>query len=171
MLSRPQLTWACPYPEPAAVAWHQARLLRRLPDAWREQVEEWRRAAQDGEALGERRRGQLRRLLGEDVLAELGLARRRTGGGRTGSRGPGRLLSDAGRLLAPRVRRLAVLAALARSSGPLEPVLLREVADDWGRDLARPLSPHQPATWGPGGRGDQPGSPPGRAAAAAGPGR
>ena len=148
VLSRPQLTWACPYPEPAAVARHQARLLRRLPDAWREQVEEWRRAAQDGEALGERRRDRLRRLLGEDVLAEFGLAGGEPEEAGREAEGLGRLLSDAGRLLAPRLRRLAVLAALARSSGPLEPVLLREVADDWGRDLARPLSPHEPATWG-----------------------
>ncbi len=28
----PSLTWACPYPDPAAVARHQARTLRRLPD-------------------------------------------------------------------------------------------------------------------------------------------
>ena len=149
VLSRPQLTWACPYPEAAAVARHQARLLSRLPDAWREQAEEWRRAAAHGEALGEQRRAQLRRLLGEDVLVEFGLA----GGGpeaaERDAEGLGSLLADAERLLAPRIRRLAVLAALARASGPLEPVLLREVADDWGHDLARPLSSHEPATWGP----------------------
>lgn len=149
VLSRPQLGWACPYPEPAAVARHQARLLRRLPDAWREQVEEWRRAAEHGEVLGEQRRAQLRRLLGEGVLVEFGLA----GGGPEAAEreaeGLRRLLADAERLLAPRVRRLAVLAALARASGPLEPVLLGEVADDWGHDLARPLSLHEPASWGP----------------------
>jgi predicted phage baseplate assembly protein len=149
VLTQPQLTWSCPYPEPVAVARHQARLLRRLPDAWREQVEEWRRAAARGEVLGERRRAQLRRLLGEDVLAAFGLA---AGGPEMAEReaeGLGRLLADAERLLAPRVRRVTVLAALARASGPLEPVLLREVADDWGADLARPLGAHEPASWGP----------------------
>ena len=148
VLSRPQLTWACPYPDPAAVARHQARGLRRLPQAWREQVEGWRRAARDGEALGEQRRAQLRRLLGEDMLAAFALAEGGPGAPEREAEGLGRLLADAGRLLAPRVRRLAVLAALARASGPLDPVLLREVADDWGHDLARSLSPHEPATWG-----------------------
>nr|MDQ6947340.1 baseplate J/gp47 family protein [Actinomycetota bacterium] len=49
----------------------------------------------------------------------------------------------------PRVRRLRILAALALASGPLPAVLIREVADDWGAELAGALDSHQPAGWGP----------------------
>ncbi len=143
------LTWACPYPDPAAVARHQARMLRRLPADWRREVEAWRLDAEAGEALDEHRLTQLRRLLGADVLTELGLSGRERGRAGPDAEGLRRLLLDADRLLAPRLRRLEVLAALARASGPLEQVLLREVTDDWGEDLAGLLSPHHPAAWGP----------------------
>ena len=149
VLSYPSLTWTCPYPDPAAVARHQARMLRRLPEDWRQQVEAWRHDAEAGEALSEHRMNRLRRLLGADVLTELGLSGRERGGAGQDAEGLRRLLLDAGRLLAPRLRRLGVLAALARASGPLEQVLLREVADDWGEDLAGLLSAHHPAAWGP----------------------
>ncbi len=149
VLSHPSLTWACPYPDPAAVARHQARMLRGLPADWRREVEAWRRDAEAGQALSEQRLTRLRRLLGEDALTELGLSGRERDRAGQEAEGLRRLLLDAGRLLAPRLRRLEVLAALARASGPLAQVLLREVADDWGEDLAGPLSPHQPAAWGP----------------------
>ncbi len=149
VLSRPSLTWACPYPDPAVVARHQARTLRRLPADWHREVEAWRHAAEAGEALDEHRLTRLRELLGEDVLTELGLSGRERGRPEEDAEALRRLLLDAGRLLAPRLRRLAVLAALAMASGPLEPVLLREVAEDWGEDLAGLLSAHQPAAWGP----------------------
>ena len=148
-LSYPSLTWACPYPDPAAVARHQARTLRRLPADWRREVEAWRLDTEAGEALDERRLTRLRRLLGADVLTELGLSGPERGGAGPDAEGLRRLLLDADRLLAPRLRRLGVLADLARASGPLEQVLLREVADDWGEDLAGLLSPHHPAAWGP----------------------
>jgi len=149
VLGYPSLTWACPYPDPAAVARHQARMLRRLLADWRQEVEAWRRDAEAGEALNEHRLNRLRRLLGADVLTEFGLTGRERSGAGPDAEGLRRLLLDADRLLAPRLRRLGVLAALARASGPLEQVLLREVADDWGQDLAGLLSPHHPAAWGP----------------------
>jgi predicted phage baseplate assembly protein len=149
VLSRSGLTWACPYPEPVAVARHQARMLRLLPREWRREVETWRHDALDGEALDEHRLARLRALLGEDALTEFGLGGRDRDRPAREAEGLRRLLLDADRLLAPRVRRLEVLAALARASGPLEPILLHEVADDWGGDLAASLSPHDPATWGP----------------------
>ena len=149
VLTHPSLTWACRYPDPAAVARHQSRLLRRLPGHWRQEVEAWRRDAEAGEALSGHRRTLLRRLLGEDVLTEYGLSDREPDRAEQEADGLRRLLLDAGRLLAPRVRRLGILAALARASGPLEDVLIQEVADDWGVDLARTLSPHHPAAWGP----------------------
>jgi predicted phage baseplate assembly protein len=149
VLSNSPLTWACPYPDPAAVAGHQARMLRHLPREWRREVETWRHDALDGEALDEHRLARLRVLLGRDVLTEFGLGGREKDRPAREAEGLRRLLLEADRLLAPRVRRLEVLAALARASGPLEPILLREVADDWGGDLAASLSPHDPATWGP----------------------
>ncbi len=124
-------------------------MLRGLPADWRREVEAWRRDAEAGQALSEQRLTRLRRLLGEDALTELGLSGRERDRAGQEAEGLRRLLLDAGRLLAPRLRRLEVLAALARASGPLAQVLLREVADDWGEDLAGPLSPHQPAAWGP----------------------
>jgi predicted phage baseplate assembly protein len=147
-LTRPALTWGCPFPDPAVVARHQGRLLRRLPADWRREVEGWRRDAEGGQALDEHRLSRLRALLGEDVLTEFGLGDRPRDRARHEAAGLRRLLLDASRLLAPRLRRLAVLAALARASGPLDEVLLREVADDWGAELARLLSAHQAAAWG-----------------------
>jgi predicted phage baseplate assembly protein len=149
VLGSSPLTWACPYPDPAAVARHQARMLRRLPREWRREVETWRHEALNGEPLGNDQVTRLRALLGEDVLTEFGIGGRDEDRPVREAEGMRRLLLEADRLLAPRVRRLAVLAALASASGPLEPVLLREVADDWGGDLAASLSPHDPATWGP----------------------
>jgi predicted phage baseplate assembly protein len=149
VLSQPSLTWGCPYPDPAAVARHQARMLRRLPADWRREVEAWRHDAEAGQALSEQRLTRLRELLGEDALTELGLSGRERGRAGQDAEGLRRLLLDADRLLAPRLRRLGVLAALARASGPLEQVLLREVAADWGEDLAGTLGAHQPAAWGP----------------------
>ena len=148
ILGNSPLTWACPYPDPAAVARHQARMLRRLPRDWRRETEAWRHDALDGEPLDNHRLTRLRALLGEDVLTEFGLGGRDKDRPAREAEGLRRLLLEADRLLASRVRRLDVLAALARASGPLEPVLLREVADDWGGDLAASLSPHDPATWG-----------------------
>ena len=149
VLSHPSLTWACPYPDPAAVARHQARMLRGLPAHWRREMEAWRHDAEAGEPLSEHRLTRLRRLLGEDLVNELGLSGRERDRAGQQAEGLRRLLLDADRLLAPRLRRLGVLAALARASGPLEQVLLREVADDWGDDMAGLLSAHQPAAWGP----------------------
>lgn len=148
VLTQPQLTWACPYPDPAAVARHQATVLRQLPGRWRREVEAWRRHVDAGEPLDRDRVGQLRRLLGEDVVTELGL-----GSGRVyeESEGLRQLLLSADLLLAYRARRLRVLAALARARGPLEDTLVHEVADDWGAALAGSLSPHHPAAWGPAG--------------------
>jgi predicted phage baseplate assembly protein len=149
VLTHPSLTWACRYPDPGVVARHQSRLLRQLPGHWRHEVEAWRRDAEAGEALSGHRLTQLRRLLGEDVLTNFGLSGQDGDRAEREAAGLRGLLLDAGRLLTPRVRRLEVLAALAEASGPLEELLLREVADDWGSDLARPLSPHHPAAWGP----------------------
>ena len=148
VLTHPSLTWACPFPDAATVARHQATLLRRLPGDWRHEVEAWRRDATAGQPLTERQLTGLRRLLGEEALTESGLTGRKKDRGEQEAEGLRHLLLDADRLLAPRVRRLEVLADLARASGPLEEVLLREVADDWGAELAGLLSAHQPAAWG-----------------------
>ena len=149
VLTHPPLTWACPYPDPAAVGRHQARRLREIPAQWRRQLEAWRQDAEAGEPLGGQRLSLLRRLLGEDVLTQFGLSGHDASRPERQAEGLRGLLLDADRLIAARVRRLTVLADLARASGPLDEVLLREVADDWGRDLARQLSAHHPAAWGP----------------------
>ena len=149
-LSRPGLSHACPFPGPALVGRSQARQLRGLFRAWRQQTDRWRRAAEQGQPLSEDQIAELANLLGGGVIEEL--------------RGPGsgdarqaesqasalsRLLIRSGRLLAGRIRRVHVLAALADASGPLERVYLDELAEDWGQHLISALDGARPAAWGP----------------------
>ena len=59
------------------------------------------------------------------------------------------LLARADRLLAGRRRRLEFLARLAERTGPLEDVLIAELAEDWGRELTASLAAGHPGSWGP----------------------
>src|SRR6202023_1249396 len=52
-LTRPGLGYATPFPDPRAVARHQARALRSLYHEWREQVSEWRSRASGGTPLSD----------------------------------------------------------------------------------------------------------------------
>ena len=156
-LTRSRLGWAVPFPDPALVARHQARRLRGLYGAWRAEIVRWLQGALEGVALDERQLAALRAQFGAGELERLGLS-----GGHGRERGPGdgaraehealalaELLARAGRLLAPRRRRLEVLARLAETRGPLEDVLLAELADEWGEALTADLPASAPAAWGP----------------------
>ena len=59
------------------------------------------------------------------------------------------LLARADRLLAGRRRRLESLAWLAEGTGPLDDVLIGELAEDWGQELTAALAAGQPGSWGP----------------------
>jgi predicted phage baseplate assembly protein len=149
VLTEGPLTWACPFPDPTLVARHQAQQLRLLPRRWRRQVDRWRRHAQAGEALNEAQLGRLRSLLGSDTLTDFDLGDDPPHDSYGDAESLRRLLQEADRLLAPRVRRLRTLAVLAEASGPLPPVLIRELADDWGPELVETLNAHHPAACGP----------------------
>ena len=149
-LPDPGLAWSQPFPDPAAVAGHQACVLRRLFVDWRATVERWWRDAQHGQALSAERLATLRAQVGARAVDELGLS----AGGDAGvasrhAAGLRRLLVDSERLLAGRRRRLAVLARLAEARGPLGPTLVAELRDDWGPALTAALDAAEPAAWGP----------------------
>jgi hypothetical protein len=159
VLAHPQVGFSTPFPDPAAVAVHQSSTLRALYGSWRHELHNWLWRARRGHPLDAEQLRALRGQLGVE-LEELGLT--------DGDRGerdedePARrrraerdadaleeLLARAGRLLAPRRRRLEALARQADASGPLSDVLVDELRDDWGSELTAGLSPSRPGSWGP----------------------
>ena len=152
-LTRPGLSYGAPFPDPGLVGRHQARWLRGLYRAWRRQVEEWLTDAVAGTPLSPEQLDLLRIQVGEDELERIDLAGSPAGRGeaRAGrdAQALDELLARAGRLLAPRRRRLEALAHLAERRGPLDDVLVGELAQDWGTALTAPLAAGQPGAWGP----------------------
>ena len=153
-LIRAGLGYATPFPDPQIVARHQARMLRSLYHEWCEQVSEWRSQASGGTPLSEAQLGTLRLQVGIRELEHLGLTGGRSGLGETAraeleADALAELLARADRLLADRRRRLDFLARLADGGGPLEDVLIEELAEDWGQELTAALAAGQPGSWGP----------------------
>jgi predicted phage baseplate assembly protein len=155
-LSAAGLSWSVPFPDPAIVARHQARMLRGLYAAWRREVSEWLLEAVVGIPLSEERRTTLAGQLGErrleliDLLAidpELDDPAR----AELEAVALAELLARADLWLAPRRERLRSLAQTASAGGPLEDVLIRELELDWGRELIGPLLAGNPGSWGPAG--------------------
>jgi predicted phage baseplate assembly protein len=155
-LTRPGLGYATPFPDPRAVARHQARALRSLYHEWREQVSEWRSRASGGTPLSDAQLELLRRQVGDGELEHLGLtgrSRRLANDARAelDARALAELLARADRLLAGRRRRLEFLARLVEGGRPLENVLTEELTEDWGQDLTAALAAGHPGSWGPAG--------------------
>jgi predicted phage baseplate assembly protein len=156
-LQRPGLTFSTPFPNPQIVARHQARALRGLYGRWRREVEQWRREADRGRPLDEEQFELLERQLGSGALAAVGMHGRFEGDDANACEEHAHreasaleeLLERADRVLAPRRRRLEVLADLADRGEPLEGVLIHELEADWGRDLTAGLLAGQPGAWGP----------------------
>jgi len=153
-LSRPQLSFSTAFPDPEAVARHQARRLRGLYRSWTRQLERWYAEALRGTPLSAQRREALREQLGERELEEAGLIHAgdyddASARATQDARGLAELLAQSGRLLAGRRRRAEVLARLAEASGPLDDVLVEELEADWGPSLTRALAPGHPGAWGP----------------------
>ena len=162
-LTTPGLCFSTPFPHADTVASHQAHRLRDLYDAWRDQIGTWQIEAVRGEPLSNERLQTLRSTLGEEVLEQFGLAREESDADEyeapsgqddalradLDAYGLGELLAAADRLLAGRRRRLETLARLAEASGPLEPVLMSELEDQWGEALVRGLAADRPGAWGP----------------------
>jgi predicted phage baseplate assembly protein len=153
-LSRPGIGYAAPFPDPKIVGRHQARRLCSLYHEWREQVEEWRSQAIGGTALSAHQLETLRHQVGIEELERLRLSGEHRGLGEAEraeleADALAELLARAGRLLAGRCRRLKFLARLAEDTGPLNDVLIGELAEDWGPELTAALAAGQPGTWGP----------------------
>jgi predicted phage baseplate assembly protein len=152
-LTRAGLGYAMPFPDPQAVARHQASALRSLYRQWREQVSEWRSQASRGTPLSDAQIEALRLQVGIQELERLGLAgrsRRRDSTRAAFEAGAlAELLARADLLLAGRRRRLEFLARLAEGTGPLPDVLIGEVTEDWGQELTATLMAGQPGSWGP----------------------
>ena len=146
VLPDPGVAATTPFPDPAVVARRQATVLRRVEQVWRQRVEQWWLAARHGEALSAERLTLLRRQLGEQAANTLGLTA--DADAERQAYGLHRLLLDAGRLLAARWRRVAVLARVAEASGPLGTTVVAELVEDWGADLGAALDPDAPAAWG-----------------------
>jgi predicted phage baseplate assembly protein len=156
-LCRIGLTFSTPFPDPAAVARHQARVLRGLHGAWRRELREWRTAGDRGTPLHESQLNTLAAQVGVEELERVGLTdpwrtddeAAKEGYAERDAEALEELLADADRLLARRRRRLELLAALAQASGPLEDVLIAELEQDWGRELTAGLDPGRAESWGP----------------------
>ena len=154
VLTRAGLGYATPFPDPQAVARHQARTLRSLYHQWREEVSQWRSQATSGTPLSKAQLAILRLQVGIGELERLGLTGERRGldqaeRARFEADALAELLARADRLLAERRRRLEFLARLAEQSGPLDDVLIGELAEDWGQELTAALAAGQPGSWGP----------------------
>ena len=76
-LTRAGLGYAAPFPDPRAIARHQARVLRALYPRWREQVAQWGAQASDGTPLSAEQLAVLRAQVGSAELERLGLGGRR----------------------------------------------------------------------------------------------
>jgi predicted phage baseplate assembly protein len=153
-LTRAGLGYATPFPDPRAVARHQARALRALYHEWREQVSRWHWQASHGTPLSEAQLGTLRLQVGTGQLERLGLTGRSDGPDEAAraeleAETLAELLARADRLLADRRRRLEFLARLAEGTGPLDDVLIGELTEDWGQELTAALAAGQPGSWGP----------------------
>jgi hypothetical protein len=83
------------------------------------------------------------------VEVELDWAESETARAERQARGLGQILLAADRLLAGRRRRAEALASMAEMAGPLDPLLLAELVDDWGHELTATLDPGRPACFGP----------------------
>jgi predicted phage baseplate assembly protein len=150
-LSQPNVTFSTPFPDAEAVAARQALVLRGLYREWRAELEEWLHAAERGTPITAAQLQSLRDQFGKEIVAAVGLgaSREHRGDATWAALGLAELLARGPRLLAARLRRAEVLAALAEASGPLEPVVLQELSDDWGSQLGESLDPSSSGTWGP----------------------
>ena len=153
-LTRAGLSYATPFPDPRVVARHQGRALRSLYPEWCGQVSEWRLQASRGTPLSEAQLASLRLQVGIRELEHLGLTGGWSGLDETAraeleAEALAELLARADRLLAGRRRRLEFLARLAESGGPLEDVVIEELAEDWGQELTASVRAGHPGSWGP----------------------
>ncbi|MGW2786937.1 putative baseplate assembly protein [Streptomyces populi] len=142
VLGQAPVTQAAPYPDPRRIAAAQAELLAAVPQRVRDRLEELARRAREHHDLSREEIAELTVLFGARVLDEVRLTERPAHALRE-------LLFRHTRLLAGKLRRLAVLVARARSGHVLDDRIVWEVRHAWGRAHADRLDPAHPALTGP----------------------
>ncbi|MEI5007019.1 putative baseplate assembly protein [Streptomyces sp. PmtA] len=142
VLRRFPVAQSVPFPEPRHVSAGQAERLTAVPGRVRDRLVELWRSARDGDGLAEPEIAELTVLFGLRVLERLELRRHPV-------RALRELLHRGERLLAPRLRRLEVLTARARSGAVLDGTVVWEIARSWGPRYADGLHPGEPVLRGP----------------------
>ncbi|POX40266.1 putative baseplate assembly protein [Streptomyces sp. Ru73] len=131
-----------PFPRPELVAAGQAERLAGIRERVRERLVELWRSARDRDGLAEAEIAELTVLFGLRTLERLELHRHPV-------RALRELLHRGDRLLAAKLRRLAVLTARARAGTVLDGRIAWEVAHSWGPAYAAGLHPDEPVLHGP----------------------
>ncbi|MFE7385385.1 putative baseplate assembly protein [Streptomyces zhihengii] len=142
VLGRSPVVQSVPFPLSAHVSAGQAALLAAVPGRVRGRLVELWRSARDGDGLSEAETAELTLLFGLRVLERFELRRRPVEALRE-------LLHRSERLLAPKLRRLAVLTARARAGAVLDGSVAWEIARTWGPAHAVGLHPDEPSLRGP----------------------
>lgn len=155
-LDQTPLTWAAPFPAPAAMAQRQAEILSAVIERIRTQVRRLWRRAERGEALDDAALGWLRATFGAQALLDSRLVRKQSAAAR-----PITSLSSADQAAALRwliareeallqrtFRRISGLLARAQSGYVLDSATVDEIAQLVGAQLAADLQPGA-ALYGP----------------------
>ncbi|MFF2922820.1 putative baseplate assembly protein [Streptomyces celluloflavus] len=142
VLHRSPVVQSVPFPEPRFLATGQAERLAAIPERVRGRLVELWREAREHDGLGEAEIDELTVLFGLKVLERLELRRHPV-------RALRELLHRSPRLLAAKLRRLAVLGARARAGTVLDSRTAWEIAHTWGPGYATGLDPAEPVLHGP----------------------
>ncbi|MGW1375389.1 putative baseplate assembly protein [Streptomyces sp. NPDC002446] len=142
VLQRSPVAQTVPFPQPAHVAAGQAGRLAGIPERVRARLVELWRSARDHDGLSDGEIAELAVVFGLRTLERFELRRH-----------PVRALRDLlhrrDRLLAAKLRRLAVLTARAGAGTVLDGRTAWEIAHSWGPAYAAGLDPHEPVLHGP----------------------
>ncbi|MFJ9415736.1 putative baseplate assembly protein [Streptomyces sp. NPDC101227] len=142
VLHRSPVAQTVPFPQPAQVAAGQADRLAGIRERARERLVELWRSARDHDGLSEEEIAELTVVFGLKALERLELRRHPV-------RALRELLHRGDRLLAAKLRRLAVLTARARAGTVLDGRIAWEIAHSWGPAYAAGLHPDEPVLHGP----------------------
>lgn len=139
---RSPVVQAVPYPDPALVSAGQAERIAAIPGRIRQRLVELWRSARDRDGLGDDEIAELTLLYGLKLIERIELRHHPV-------RALRELLHRSDEELAPKLRRIEVLAARARAGTVLDGHIAWEMAQSWGPGYATGLHPEEPALRGP----------------------
>ncbi|RNG19595.1 putative baseplate assembly protein [Streptomyces botrytidirepellens] len=142
VLHRSPVARTVPFPDPSHIAAGQAERLAGIPERVEQRLLELWRGARDHDGLSDDETAELAVLFGLRLLERLELARHPV-------RALRELLHRSDRLLAAKLRRLAVLTGRARAGAVLDGHIAWEISHSWGRAYAHGLHPDDPVLHGP----------------------